>query len=173
MCNTGAMKTIISQSLRKQLPACLADLPLIPASSLVPRPRVRDEGPKQLRTQRAGEICADFNFQLSDFRFAQTSFPIAGFQHHDDQAALAELQPGTALTLRAQPDNPHDPNAVEILHGALKLGYVPRFCNRQLSELLQSEVLLTCEVARITADAPPWDAVAVRISLPQAALEAA
>ena len=100
-------------------------------------------------------------------------FPIAGFRYYDGDVAFPELQPGTALTLRAQPDNPYDPCAVEILHGAWKFGYVPRFCNRQLSRLLQDAVSLTCEVARINMDAPSWDAVAVRVALAQPELLAA
>ncbi len=94
-------------------------------------------------------------------------FSIAGFRYHDGPEAMPLLAPGTALTLRAQPDNQYDPHAVEILCGRLKLGYVPRFCNRHVSQLLQNQVSLACEVTRISADAPPWDAVAVRISLPQ------
>ena len=101
------------------------------------------------------------------------AIPIAGFQYYDGAAVLPNLQPGTTLNLRTQPDNPHDPFAVEILHGRTKLGYVPRFCNRQLSRLLDSEDPPTCEVAQVRADAPPWDAVAIRISLPQPLFEAA
>jgi len=108
-----------------------------------------------------------------DFNFSPPPFPIAGFSYYDGNAALPELLPGTALTLRAQPDNPHDPCAVEILHGGWKLGYIPRFCNRRVSQLLHDAVSLTCEVARISADAPPWDAVAVRVFAPQPQLLAA
>ncbi len=100
-------------------------------------------------------------------------FPIAGFRYYDGDVAFPELQPGTALTLRAQPDNPYDPDAIEILHGAWKLGYVPRYCNRQLSQLIQDAVPLSCEVARIETDAPPWDAVAVRVTVSQSELLAA
>ena len=100
-------------------------------------------------------------------------FPIAGFRYYNGELAFPALQPGTALTLRAQPDNPHDPWAVEILHGGWKLGYVPRCCNRQLSRLLQDAVPLICEVARINVDAPPWDAVAVRVAVTQSEMLAA
>jgi hypothetical protein len=44
--------------------------------------------------------------------------------------------PGTRLTPRAEPTNPHDPFAVEILHGPANLGYVSRFCNRRVNRLL-------------------------------------
>jgi len=68
-------------------------------------------------------------------------------------------------TLHPEPGNPHDAFAVEILFGRAKLGYVPRFCNQRLSRLLAGGADLRCEVARLDADASPWDAVAVRVSL--------
>ena len=194
--NTNILE--LNEPSRRDFIGLLARLPLIPAAALRPRPReretplahrmgeggpkgrvrdaagrVRDIGENSNPAERAGQSCPDFSFQLSDFKFAPRSFPIAGFRYHDGADALPLLLPGTALTLRAQADNPHDPHAVEILYGALKLGYVPRFCNRHLSQLLQNDVSLTCEVARINADAPPWDAVAVRVSLPQSELLAA
>ncbi len=104
---------------------------------------------------------------LSSREAGGLAIPIAGFRYYDGHEALPELRPGTSLTLRAQPDNPHDPYAVEILHGRTKLGYVPRFCNRHVSRLLQSDVSLTCEIAHVRTDAPPWDAIAVRLSLNQ------
>jgi len=122
---------------------------------------------------RTSPPASDFNCQFSDFNFSPPPFPIAGFRYYNGDAVLPELLPGTALTLRAQPDNPHDPCAVEILHGGWKLGYIPRFCNRRVSRLLQDAVPLTCEVTRISADAPPWDAVAVRIYLSEDQLLAA
>jgi len=112
-------------------------------------------------------------FSPDPTHFAPPPFPIAGFRYYDGAAALPELQPGTPLTLRPEPDNVHDPCAVAILHRGRKLGYIPRFLNRQLSRLLQDEVAITCKVARISADAPPWDAVAVRVSVPQTELLAA
>jgi len=127
---------------------------------------------EQLRALRPS-TCRPPIFAFQHFNFSPPPFPIAGFRYYDGDAALPELLPGTTLTLRAQPDNPHDVGAVEILHRGRKLGYVPRFCNRRVSQLLQDEAPVMCEVARISADAPPWDAVAVRVSVSQDQLIAA
>ncbi len=196
-CQTRGMNTTLNDFSRRQLPACLVDLPLVPTSSLPCRTAHPLRAERDSSLAGAGEDVR----RTGEGRWGETiecgagqgdncpirpispisptcpirtvpqvpipAFPIAGFQHHDGHTALPELLPGTALTLRAQPDNPHDPFAVEILHGSLKLGYIPRFCNRHLSRLLQSGVPLACEVARVTADAPPWDAVAIRVSLSQ------
>jgi hypothetical protein len=55
--------------------------------------------------------------------------------------------------------------AVEILHGPAKLGYVPRFCNPRVSHMLAEGVPLTCEIERVDPTSPPWEAVAVRLSI--------
>ena len=53
------------------------------------------------------------------------SFHIAGFQYADGALVLGDLKAGDKLTLCAERDNPHDPEAVAIYYGKTKLGYVP------------------------------------------------
>jgi hypothetical protein len=100
-------------------------------------------------------------------RLPEHAFPMAGFRHYNGAASIYALTPGTRLALRAEPNNPHDPFAVEIFQGPAKLGYVPSFCNRHISRLLQDSIPLACEVERVIPDGPPWEAVNVRILLPQ------
>jgi len=46
---------------------------------------------------------------------------------HDDVLQSAALSPGAALTLRREPDNEHDPNAIAVLTAAgVRAGWVPR-----------------------------------------------
>ena len=51
------------------------------------------------------------------------SFHIAGFQYTDGALVLGDLKAGDKLTLCAERDNPHDPEAVAIYYGKTKLGY--------------------------------------------------
>lgn len=53
------------------------------------------------------------------------SFHIAGFQYADGALVLGDLKAGDKLTLCAERDNPHDPEAVAVYYGNTKLGYVP------------------------------------------------
>lgn len=53
------------------------------------------------------------------------SFHIAGFQYADGALVLGDLKVGDKLSLCAERDNPHDPEAVAIYYGKTKLGYVP------------------------------------------------
>lgn len=50
---------------------------------------------------------------------------IAGFQHWDGALVLDQLKPGTELTLKPEPENPHDPDAMAIQFNNTKLGYIP------------------------------------------------
>lgn len=52
---------------------------------------------------------------------------VAGAAHRPDALASAAAAPGRPLTLRPEPDNPHDPHAVAVLLETGKpVGYVPR-----------------------------------------------
>ena len=61
---------------------------------------------------------------------------IAGFTYYDGLDVMNELQLGTPVSLRSEPENPYDPNAVSIYFGDTKLGYVPKNSNRLLSDIL-------------------------------------
>src|ERR671923_2582202 len=52
-------------------------------------------------------------------------------RHHADALAAPAL--GDALQLRRDPDNEHDPNAIQVLAGGRQLGWVPRELAPQLA----------------------------------------
>ncbi len=52
---------------------------------------------------------------------------VAGAVHRPDALASELAAPGSALVLRPEPDNPHDPSAIAVdLVDGTPLGYVPR-----------------------------------------------
>jgi len=61
---------------------------------------------------------------------------IAGFTYYDGLDVMEELKLGTLVTLKSEPENPYDPNAVSIYFSDTKLGYVPKNSNRFLSDIL-------------------------------------
>ncbi|NLT71222.1 MAG: restriction endonuclease [Verrucomicrobiaceae bacterium] len=64
---------------------------------------------------------------------------IAGTTHVPIRAIEPTLQPGVALVLRREPDNPHDPLAIPILtESGQKVGYVPRDRNEILARLMDA-----------------------------------
>jgi hypothetical protein len=54
--------------------------------------------------------------------------PVAGVSFRPESLDDPSFDPGHRLALVAEPDNPHDPNAVAVWNDArsLQLGYVPR-----------------------------------------------
>ena len=61
---------------------------------------------------------------------------VAGAMHRPEAGASDEAAPGRPLTLRAEPDNPHDPHAVAVLTArASSVGYVPRELNTSVDDV--------------------------------------
>jgi len=82
---------------------------------------------------------------------------LAGFTFHDGVEQFSELKVGTPLTLRGEPDNPHDPKAVAIYHDEKKLGYLPLAHNHEISRLLYygHTDVLEAFVNRVSPDEHP------------------
>lgn len=76
---------------------------------------------------------------------------VAGLAYHQVAQAV-ELQAGTLLTLRREPENPHDALAIEVLTEAgVKLGYVPRNRNPVLARLMDAGESLAAQVLVVQA----------------------
>ena len=93
------------------------------------------------------------------------SFFIAGFQYHDGALAFKKLKPGKKLELIAEPDNPHDPDAVAIYRKGAHLGYVPGDSNATIAQLLRfgHANVFECRIMQIDKKADPWKQVRVGI----------
>ena len=61
---------------------------------------------------------------------------IAGFTHYDGLDVIEYLKLGAPVSLRSEPENPHDPDAVAVYYEDTKLGYVPAEKNSYVSSLL-------------------------------------
>ena len=93
------------------------------------------------------------------------TFYIAGFQHYDGALALDKLKPGKKLKMVPEPDNPYDPNAVELRYKKAKLGYVPKDHNELMAAMAfygHSDVF-EARVMQVDPEAAPWHQVRVGI----------
>ena len=93
------------------------------------------------------------------------TFYIAGFQHHGGAMVLSKLKPGKNLKLVAEPDNPYDPEAVAIMYKDVRLGYIPRELNGDISLLMRfgHGDAFECRVAQVNPLANPWEQVRATI----------
>lgn len=90
---------------------------------------------------------------------------VAGTSHVPIRQIEATLQPGDAMILRRETDNPHDSLAILILtENGQKLGYVPRDRNEILARLMDAGKFL---MARLEAKEwqGDWLCVSVRVFL--------
>jgi HIRAN domain len=73
-------------------------------------------------------------------------------RHHSEALDRDAVAPGKPLTLRRDPDNPHDPNAIAVDAEGEQVGWVPR----EIAE----ELALELDSGR------PWSAVVLREQRP-------
>lgn len=62
---------------------------------------------------------------------------VAGYRYYEAADARPFMQHRDRLELRPEPNNPHDPYAIEVFWQDRKLGYVPRTNNRPIHDLLE------------------------------------
>ncbi len=98
-------------------------------------------------------------------RYRLDRFHIAGFRYYSGPSLVARLRPGDRLLLQAEPDNPHDPQAVEVYWGNDKLGYVPRRKNSALCRLLAQGAPVEGRIRAVDPGAEPWEMVEAEVLL--------
>lgn len=93
--------------------------------------------------------------QGQSVQFLVQSSPLAGFLYAEAEAVMPMLQPGDALELVREADNPHDPHAVRVQWRGRKLGYVPRRENAALAWGLDRGTPLRARVSRLAEHPNP------------------
>ena len=88
---------------------------------------------------------------------------IAGLQYADGRHIIDQLQPGDALTLMREPDNPHDGHAVRVNWRDHKLGYIPRDQNHTIAALLDAASTLDAHIVAVNHGREPWQQVEIRV----------
>ncbi|MFC1676968.1 HIRAN domain-containing protein [Planctomycetota bacterium] len=75
--------------------------------------------------------------------------PVQGYRYYKDKLPLADLSTDMQATFEAEPDNPHDPEAIKIIINAVKAGYVCRGLTGSFHEWMQSDLIISAYVERI------------------------
>ena len=94
------------------------------------------------------------------------SSPLAGSQFHALDAVADQIRVGDPLSLHRETDNPHDPNAVQVLWHEQVIGYVPRRENRAIARALDQQMPLNARVVALRPDETPWKRLRFEISMP-------
>lgn len=92
---------------------------------------------------------------------------IAGFTYWDGCMALERLKIGSQLQLMWEEDNKFDPYAVAVFFEDMKLGYIPRGENHDLSKFLEMgyEDIFEVRVNKLDLDEHPESQVGIIVYL--------
>ena len=102
---------------------------------------------------------------MNDRHFA--NFHIAGFTYYDGIDVFENLKIGTQLTLKAEPENRFDPEAVAIYYKEAKLGFVPRDENTLIRKFLNLGYfdLFELKISQVIPEAHPEKQIRVVIRI--------
>lgn len=91
---------------------------------------------------------------------------LAGFTHHEAPACWDSLQEGAALSLQAEPGNPHDGYAIQVRWQHCLLGYLPRTANGAAVYALRQGWPLQARIGRLQAHPDPRRRILIELSMP-------
>ena len=94
------------------------------------------------------------------------SSPLAGSQFHALPEVMDQIRVGDPLTLKREPDNPHDASAIQVFWQGQLLGFVPRRENRSISRAMDRGERLDARVVALRPDETPWRRLRFDISMP-------
>ena len=102
---------------------------------------------------------------MNDRHFA--NFHIAGFTYYSGVDVFENLKIGRELQLKAEAENPFDPNAVAIYYQDEQLGYVPREENALIRKFLNLGYadLFEVKISQIVPEAHPEKQIRVVVRI--------
>ena len=96
---------------------------------------------------------------------------LAARQYYDADLVFEYLRVGKEVRLEREMDNPHDPNAVQVIFNKdgedYLLGYIPRSDNRAIADFLEMgwDGAFRCVISGINPDTHPENQVHLTISI--------
>ncbi len=104
----------------------------------------------------SGRISANTQLLEPQRRVLLQESPLAGYQYYRASGIWQFLQLGETLTLRREPANRYDRNAIAVWFKNEHLGYVPRSENRTLAQMMDRGEQLEGRIVRLMEDDNPW-----------------
>ena len=89
--------------------------------------------------------------------------PLAGFQYYDGKVLWDNMRVGDPLTLKREPQNPHDANAVRVEWKGQPLGYVPRRDNSDVARQMDRGAPVQARIVNLKEARNPWQRVEFEI----------
>jgi len=89
---------------------------------------------------------------------------LAGFQFHDGSKMWNDMHEGDDLSLKREPNNRYDEKAISIFWRKNKLGYVPKFQNKNLAQMMDMGCGLSARINALRKSGNPMERVCIGIS---------
>ena len=91
------------------------------------------------------------------------SFYIAGYKYYDGELFEKNLYIGNIVSLKREPGNPYDANAIEIYANDIKLGYVPATQNKKIIKYFREYNQVAARIEKIKTDKPEFLRIKIAI----------
>jgi hypothetical protein len=103
--------------------------------------------------------------KMDDRHFS--NFSLAGFTYYEGIDVFQELNVGSYLIMKAEPENKYDPCAVALYYRNKKLGFVPREENPMIFKFLQLGYadLFEVRINRISPESHPEKQIGVVVRI--------
>lgn len=90
------------------------------------------------------------------------NFDLVGATYYDLSTCFQELNIGTIVQAKLEPENKYDPRAIAIYYNDFKLGFIPRNENRIFYKLLSmNHPIFECKIQQIDASQNPENQIRI------------
>ena len=94
-------------------------------------------------------------------------FYIAGLWYYNKNFDASRV---SSLSLKREPENPYDKNAIEVYHKDLKLGYVPKHENKLIAKMIDQNIHFVAKVTKFNVYDAYSHKIKVKLYQPLSAL---
>ncbi len=88
---------------------------------------------------------------------------LAGFQYYQGDTIFSRLDQGDSLTLKRDPINRFDSNAMEVYWGQHKLGHISQTANIGLAQMMDRGETLQAQIETLAMSYDPWQRVGLGV----------
>lgn len=117
---------------------------------------------------RNGIIIGDDSLRFLREEIRELESPVMGIPYENRAIIAAQVRVGDLLTLKAELDNPYDPNAVQVIFNEQQIGYIQRDKAGIVSRELQLSRQIVAQASRVgvvdRTERFPWIELLIRIS---------
>ncbi|MEO9964846.1 MAG: HIRAN domain-containing protein [Reichenbachiella sp.] len=104
-----------------------------------------------------------------------TQIEVAGVTYDNEdgssrQSIINRLNEGDNISLKKEPHNEHDENAVAVLSGKKRIGYIPKSLNKQVINLINHHRIISIVISEIFELGQDYLGIEIELELKEGSL---